>query len=108
MILCKLNALLRPVGMKLKAILILLLFFIATTTYGQSCGGGTVAFHIFNNSGLIEIKDYSVSLYVVSEDQSWQSKDFSNFGWKRQYEFRLWRKRDKRLPKFSNAKAIFN
>ena len=43
--------------MKLLAILILLLFFIATTTYGQSCGSGKLYFHVFDESDAYEIKD---------------------------------------------------
>lgn len=70
--------------MKRLIIFSLLIFCLLTINYGQSCGGGTATFHIYNESGLVEIKDFYVSLHIVSEEQDWRGKDFSKFGWKRQ------------------------
>ena len=70
--------------MKNSFILTILLFSLFTVSYGQSCGGGKSYFHIFDENGLTEIKDFYFNLHIVSEDQSWRGKDFSKFGWKQQ------------------------
>jgi len=64
------------------AFFVFLLF--SQTSFGQSCGGGTATFHIFDESGSTEIKDVYVALHLVSEDQMWITKDYSGLGWKRQ------------------------
>ncbi|MBS1794919.1 MAG: hypothetical protein JSS81_13750 [Acidobacteria bacterium] len=69
----------------MRAILIFCLFFLfAPAAFGQSCGGGTAYFHIFDERGEKEIADAAVRLFVVSEDQSWMLADFTDRGWMRQ------------------------
>lgn len=70
--------------MKRSFIVIILLFSLFTAIYGQSCGGGNSYFHVFDENGLIEIKDFYLNLHIVSEDQLWRGKDFSKYGWKQQ------------------------
>ncbi|MEK7723655.1 MAG: hypothetical protein AAB336_04850 [Acidobacteriota bacterium] len=63
-----------------------IIFLISTfqTSYGQSCGGGTSTFHVYDENGFIEVTDFYINLHIVSEDQGWKVKDFSKYGWKRQ------------------------
>jgi hypothetical protein len=71
--------------MNLKIIFIILAFLsVAPVARGQSCGGGTSTFHIFDEDGTTEIRHFYISLQIVSEDQLWRTKDFGKSGWKRQ------------------------
>lgn len=79
-----------------------ILFFllsIISTNYGQSCGGGISNFHVYDESGFTEIKDFYINLHIVSEDQGWKLKDFSKYGWKRQIFFKETRQ------KYENTKT---
>lgn len=73
----------RSFGMKHLSILIFLLS-IFSSTYGQSCGGGKSIFHVYDENGLFEVKDFYINLHIVSEDQGWKTQNFSKYGWKRQ------------------------
>lgn len=69
------------------------------TIYGQSCGSGKSIFHVYEENGFIEIKNFYISLHIVSEDQGWKVKDFNKYGWKRQIFDEETRK------KYENAKS---
>ncbi len=71
--------------MKVKVFLLIIvvtLFF--SNIFGQSCGGGTTFFHLFDEDGISEITNYSITLHIVDEDQSWKLDNFEKLGWKRQ------------------------
>ena len=78
------SALMRSNCMKRIVIILFLLISFLSTIYGQSCGGGKSIFHVYNEGGFIEIKDFYINLHVVSNDQGWRVKDFSKYGWKQQ------------------------
>lgn len=78
------SAVLRSDCMKRIVILLFLLISLLATHYGQSCGGGKSIFHVYDENGIIEVKDFYINLHIVSEDQGWKVKDFSKYGWKRQ------------------------
>lgn len=84
---CKMIVFRRSFCMKKLNLLLSILFAISTfqTTYGQACGAGVSIFHVFDENGFIEVKDYYVSLHIVSDDLGWKNKDFSKFGWKKQF-----------------------
>lgn len=82
--------------MKIKTfIAIIFISLCFQTTFGQSCGGGNSYFHVFDENGLIEIKDFYFNLHIVSEDQLWRGKDFSKYGWKQQIFDKATRKKYK-------------
>lgn len=70
---------------KLNAFLAIILAVLAFhTIHGQSCGVGKSIFHVYEENGFIEVKDFYISLHIVSEDQGWKTQNFSKYGWKRQ------------------------
>lgn len=78
------SVLLRSDCMKQIALLLFLLISFLSTIYGQSCGSGKSIFHVYDENGLIEVKDFYFNLHIVSEDQGWKVQNFSIYGWKRQ------------------------
>lgn len=70
--------------MKRIAVFFFLLISLFSINYGQSCGSGKSIFHVYDENGLFEVKDFYINLHIVSEDQGWKGQDFSQYGWKRQ------------------------
>lgn len=58
--------------------------FLWQTSFGQSCGSGKAVFYVFDENGIEEITEYTISFRVVDEDQHWNGDDYIPYGWQLQ------------------------